>query len=85
MWIAELTKMDQLSAETGGNMTEFFKVLGFVSPELRKCNTIISYINSGLNKNGKALKFQKRSQETLNYSFQLLTTNNSCPYTKNKS
>lgn len=71
--IAELTKMDQLSAETGGNMTEFFKVLGFVSPELRKCNTIISYINSGLNKNGKALKFQKRSQETLNYSFQLLT------------
>lgn len=71
--IAELTKMDQLSAETGGNMTEFFKVLGFVSPELRKCNTIISNINSGLNKNGKALKFQKRSQETLNYSFQLLT------------
>ena len=71
--IAELTKMDQLSAETGGNMTEFFKVLGFVSPELRKCNTIISNINSGLNKNGKVLKFQKRSQETLNYSFQLLT------------
>lgn len=71
--IAELTKMDQLSAETGGNMTEFFKVLGFVSPELRKCNTIISNINAGLNKNGKALKFQKRIQETLNYSFQLLT------------
>lgn len=71
--IAELTKMDQLSAETGGNMTEFFKVLGFVSPELRKCNTIIGNINSGLNKNGKALKFQSRFQETLNYSFQLLT------------
>ena len=71
--IAELTKMDQLSAETGGNMTEFFKVLGFVSPELRKCNTIIGNINSGLNKNGKVLKFQSRFQETLNYSFQLLT------------
>ena len=71
--IAELTKMDQLSAETGGNMTEFFKVLGFVSPELRKCNTIIGNINAGLDKNGKALKFQKRFQETLNYSFQLLT------------
>ena len=71
--IAELTKMDQLSAETGGNMTEFFKVLGFVSPELRKCNTIIGNINAGLDKNGKALKFQSRFQETLNYSFQLLT------------
>lgn len=71
--IAELTKMDQLSAETGGNMTEFFKVLGFVSPELRKCNTIIGNINAGLDKNGKALKFQKRIHETLNYSFQLLT------------
>ena len=71
--IAELTKMDQLSAETGENMTEFFKVLGFVSPELRKCNVIIGNINAGLDKNGKALKFQKRIQETLNYSFQLLT------------
>ena len=71
--IAELAKMDQLSEATGGNMTEFFKVLGFVSPELRKCNGIIENINAGLDKNGKAIKFQSRFQETLNYSFQLLT------------
>ena len=71
--IAEMGMMDQLSAATGNNMNEFFKVLGFLSPELRKCNGIIENINAGLDKNGKAIKFQSRFQETLNYSFQLLT------------
>lgn len=71
--IAEMGIMDQLAEATGNNMTEFFRVLGFVSPELKKCNGIIENINAGLNKNGKALKFQTRFQETLNYSFQLLT------------
>lgn len=71
--ISEMGMMDQLSEATGGNMEKFFKVLAFLSPELRKCNNIISNINVGLDKNGKALKYQKRIQETLNYSFQLLT------------
>jgi hypothetical protein len=71
--IAEMGVMDQLSEATGGNMTEFFKVLSFISPELKKCNGIIENINAGLNKNGKAIKFQSRFQETMNYSFQLLT------------
>lgn len=71
--ISEMGMMDQLSEATSGNMEKFFKVLAFLSPELRKCNNIISNINAGLDKNGKALKYQKRIQETLNYSFQLLT------------
>ena len=71
--IAEMGMMDQLSEATGGNMAEFFRVLSFVSPELRRCNGIIENINAGLDKNGKAIKFQSRFQETLNYSFQLLT------------
>ena len=42
-------------------------------PELKDQNIILQNINAGLDKNGKALKFQTRTAETLNYSFQLMS------------
>ena len=71
--LAEANMVDQVAESTKGNVSEILQQLGFASPELAKCNKILKNINSGLDKNGKALKFQKRIQETLNYSFQLLT------------
>lgn len=55
------------------NVSKVLKHLGFVTPELREENKIISNLNAGLDKNGKALKFQSRTAEILNYSFQLMS------------
>ena len=70
--LAEAEMTDDIAASVNGNMGEILKRLGFASPELQKCNKIIKNINIGLDKNGKALKFQKRTQEILNYSYQLM-------------
>jgi phage-related protein len=70
--LAEAEMTDDIAASVNGNMGEILKRLGFASPELQKCNKIIKNINTGLDKNGKALKFQKRTQEILNYSYQLM-------------
>lgn len=71
--LAEANMVDQVAESTKGNVGEILQQIGFASPELAKCNKILKNISSGLDKNGKALRFQKRIQETLNYSFQLLT------------
>ena len=71
--LAEANMVDQVVASTGRNVGKTLQQLGFVSPELRKNNTIIQNINAGLDKNGKALKFQTRTAEVLNYSFQLMS------------
>lgn len=70
--LADANAVEQVVTETDGKITAILKKLGFVSPELRKDNLIIQNINAGLDKNGKALKFQSRTAEVLNYSFQLL-------------
>ena len=70
--LADANVMDKLTIRTGGNLSKIFKQLGFVSPELRENNKIIQNINAGLNKSGKALKFQTRTGEVLNYTFQLM-------------
>ena len=70
--LAELAMVDQLVDSTGGNITKIVQQLGFVAPELRSNNAIIQNLNAGLDKNGKALKFQTRTAEVLNYSFQLM-------------
>ena len=70
--LAEAEMLDELVSRTGGKVSTIFKRLGFVTPELRENNKIIQNINAGLNKNGKALKFQTRTGEVLNYSFQLM-------------
>lgn len=64
---------DELITRMGGNISEIVKRLGFVAPELRDANKIIANISSGLDKNGKALKFQTRTGEILNYTFQLMS------------
>lgn len=70
--LAEVAMIDQVVDKTGGKVSKIIKELGFVMPELMQNNTIIQNINAGLDKNGKALKFQTRLAETLNYTFQLM-------------
>lgn len=70
--LAEAEMLDELVSRTGGKLSVIFKRLGFVTPELRENNKIIQNVNAGLTKTGKALKFQTRTGEVLNYSFQLM-------------
>lgn len=70
--LAEVAMIDQVVGSTGGKIHDIVKNLGFVMPELMENNTILQNINAGLDKNGKALKFQTRTAEILNYSFQLM-------------
>ena len=71
--LAEVGMIDQVVSKTGGKIKKIIKNIGFVMPELMSNNTILQNINAGLDKNGKALKFQKRTAEILNYSFQLMS------------
>ena len=71
--LAEVGMIDQVVGKTGGKVSAIIKNLGFVMPELMQNNTILQNINAGLDKNGKALKFQTRLAEILNYSFQLMS------------
>lgn len=70
--LAEISMVDQIVEHTGGSVHDILQNLGFVMPELMQNNTIIKNINAGLDKNGKALKFQTRTAEVLSYSFQLM-------------
>lgn len=70
--LAEIQMIDAVVGSTGGKISQIVKKLGFVMPELMENNTILQNINAGLDKNGKALKFQTRTAEVLNYSFQLM-------------
>lgn len=70
--LADVDMVDEVVENTGGNLTKILQQLGFAAPELANCNKIIKNINAGLDKNGKALKFQTRTAEILNYSFQLM-------------
>lgn len=70
--LAEVSMVDQVVEHTGGSVHDILQNLGFVMPELMQNNTIIKNINAGLDKNGKALKFQTRTAEVLSYSFQLM-------------
>ena len=70
--LADAGMVDQVVDQTGGKISEIVKKLGFTSPVLRENNAILANINAGLDKSGKALKFQTRTAEVLNYSFQLM-------------
>ena len=70
--LAEVSMIDQVVAKTGGRIPKIIKQIGFVMPELMQSNTILQNLNAGLDKNGKALKFQSRFAENLNYVFQLM-------------
>lgn len=71
--LAETANVDAVVKECGGDIGKIVQQLSFVAPELRKENVIIQNIGKGLDKNGKALKFQNRGAEVLNYSFQLIS------------
>ena len=70
--LADANMVEEVVQQTGGNVAEIIKRLGFAAPELRKCNTILQNMNAGLDQNGKALKFQTRTAEVMNYTFQLM-------------
>lgn len=70
--LADAGMVEEVVKNTGGDLTKILQQLGFAAPELANCNKIVKNINSGLDKNGKALKFQTRTAEILNYSFQLM-------------
>ena len=77
-YVLEMLKADLLANEaiverTSGNYGQMVKQLSFASPVLRDCNGILRNMNAGLDKNGKALKFQTRMAEILNYTFQLMS------------
>lgn len=67
--LADAATVNQIVEKTGKNTKKIIQQLGFASPELRDSNVILQNINSGLDKNGKALKFQTRTAEVLNYTF----------------
>ena len=69
--LADMKAVDQVVGQTGGKFSKLAKQLSFTSPVLRENNGILRNINSGLDKNGKALKYQTRLAEILNYTFQL--------------
>lgn len=71
--LAEAQMVEQVVKATGGDVTAILQQLGFAAPELRKCNKILQNVNAGLDKNGKSLKFQTRTQEIMNYSYQLMS------------
>lgn len=69
---ADLLANDAIIEKTGGKFSKLVRQLSFTSPVLRQNNTVLRNINAGLDKNGKALKFQTRLAEILNYTFQLI-------------
>ena len=70
---ADLLANDEIIKRTGGRFSSLVKNLKFTSPVLKENNGILRNINSGFDKNGKALKFQTRMAEILNYTFQLMS------------
>jgi hypothetical protein len=71
--LADMQMVDQVVETTGGKFSKMSKLLSFSSPVLRENNDILRNITSGLDKNGKALKYQTRMAEILNYTFQLMS------------
>ena len=70
---ADLLANDEIVKKTGGRFSQLVKHLNFTSPVLKENNGILRNINSGLDKNGKALKYQTRLAEILNYTYQLMS------------
>ncbi len=70
---ADLLANDKIIKQTGGRFSQLVKNLSFTSPVLKENNGILRNINSGLDKNGKALKYQTRLAEILNYTYQLMS------------
>ena len=70
---ADLLANDKIIKRSRGNINKLVKNLSFASPVLKDSNGILRNLNSGLDKSGRALKFQTRLAEILNYSYQLMS------------
>lgn len=70
--LADMGMVDDTVKKAHGNIGKIMKQLSFTSSALRKNNAIVNNINAGYDKGGKALKFQTRTAEILNYAFQLM-------------
>ena len=70
--LADTKYVDEVVSRTHGRIGGMIKQLGFTSPVLRKNNAILANLNAGLDKGGKALKYQTRMAELLGYSFRLI-------------
>lgn len=70
---ADLLANEKIIQRSSGNYAKMARQMKFMSPVLRDNNAILRNITSGLDKNGKALKFQSRLAEILNYTFQLMS------------
>lgn len=71
--LADIDTADEAIDRSHGNFKKLLKNLSFMSPVLKKNNGIIRNLNAGLDKNGKALRFQNRLAEILNYTYQLMS------------
>lgn len=71
--LADTKYVDEVVSRTHGRIGGMIKQLGFTSPVLRKNNAILANLNAGLDKGGKALKYQTRSAELLSYTFRLIS------------
>ena len=70
--LADMGTVDDTVKKAHGNIGKIMKRLSFTSSALRKNNAIVNNINAGYDKGGKALRFQTRTAEILNYAFQLM-------------
>lgn len=71
--LADIDVADEAIDKSHGNFKKLLKNLSFMSPVLKKNNSLVRNLNAGLDKNGKALKFQNRLAEILNYTYQLMS------------
>lgn len=71
--LADVKTVDKTIDKSPNNIRKVMKQLNFTSPVLLENNAIVNNINAGYDKGGKALKFQSRLAEILNYSFQLMS------------
>ena len=71
--LADMGMVNKSVDKSHGSIKRTFKYLSFTSPALRKNNAIVNNINAGYDKGGKALKFQTRLAEILNYTFRLMS------------
>ena len=70
--LADMGRVDIIIDKSHGKIGRIMKQLSFTSPLLRENNAIVNNINAGYDKGGKALKFQTRIAEILNYTVQLM-------------
>lgn len=70
--LVDAKAVNEIVDKSDGKVSTILKRVKFFSPILRENNMIASNLNAGLTKTGKALKFQTRTAELLNYTFQLM-------------